>query len=177
MSAMRSLVLVLVAIACSSSSNSGKPLDAAHLPAEVHGILPGTTTEQQAIAALPGAKVVRDRSFGGDHRVEVDEVPGISMEDTAGMKVWLARVDGELRVVMVEAPLVGDCTPVLAKMHELATDGPCKASNRKPDPGEHQMCARTADGSNPLKIYCYDKKSVKLRLPLSSSTESYMIAQ
>jgi hypothetical protein len=169
-------IAILATVAC--GGGGGSKLDAAHLPAEALGLVPGAATEAAAIAAIPGAKVDRDRRLGGDKDVELSEQPALAVRSPdEKTEAWLVKLGGELRLASLRVPLARDCAAVAAAFGDHATNGYCGFSNRRLDPGERQLCAESPDGRK-IWITCHDRRSLSFWLEVSpNASRSYMIRE
>lgn len=173
--------VVMVMAACGAAGPSEDALDPGKLPAELMGLVPGTSTEAQVIAALPGKEVVRDQSFGGDRYVELSGVPAVSVRDPDDnfertAQAWLVKLDGELRLASLRVPIKRACGEVLQDFGDRVKKGYCRFSNRVLDRGEMQMCG-TAAGGQKIWIECHDGKRIELWLEWKrGSSRSYRIA-
>lgn len=164
------LGLVMGAAACGDSPR----LDAAHLPKEALGLVPGLATESEVAHALPDAEVDRDTAFGGDADVRLSDHRGIHVK-SGKTEVWMIKLNGQLRVASLEVPLERDCAEVARDLGDRATNGFCKFSNRVLDPGEKQMCAQTPDGTS-IWITCHDRRSLAFWVNITTNgSRSYMV--
>ncbi|HVV87591.1 MAG TPA: hypothetical protein VHE35_31335 [Kofleriaceae bacterium] len=131
-------------------------LDAAHLPRELHGLMPGVATEHDVAVAFREASAVRDRSFGGTHQVELSGEPAIQVQaPAAGVEAWLIRQDGEARVASIFARTGRACRDVARDLGDRVQSGPCAA--RDAQANEHAYCASTADHRYTIDVSCFDR--------------------
>ncbi len=162
----------LIAVAGCGKAVTGPRLAMDDLPAELHGLMVGVSTEQDVVAAWPDAVVKRDQTLGGDTRVAVNDVPAIKITVDDRVRAWLVPVGGVARVASLRVPVEADCTTVLAAFGGRTTPGSCTPSNRRPSPGEHQVCSATPDGATRITITCHDG-SLGLWLHVSSATSRH----
>lgn len=160
----------------------GEPkLDAAHLPAELMGLVPGVSAEADVVKAIAGATTERDQSLGGDKYVELSGEPAIAVrfpddnfERTP--EAWLVKLGGEHRLVSLRVPIKRTCAEIAKDFGDRATDGYCRFSNRKLEATEKQLCAK-APGGQDIWIECHDGKRLELWLEFKrSGSRSYRIA-
>lgn len=171
MAVLRLASITLVLFAACDGGAAGSGLDAAHLPASVHGILPGRATEADVAAAWRDApNPDRDRSLGGAGPVRLNEHPAIVFDLPGGGEAWLVAIDGEPRVARLVVPILDDCASVVAAMGDRYKPDTCRFSNRKPDPGEHRGCARTLDGRRQISIDCHDRRRLEFWVHWEAST-------
>ena len=166
-------LMTLAACGSSSSSSSGSGsaprLAADHVPPELHGLLPGVSTEADVLAAWPEAVAVRHQSLGGDRPISLDGAPAVKIV-RGDEQAWLVEVGGVHRIASLRLRTTRTCDAVLAAFGPTRP-GPCTPTNRRPSPGEHQVCGATPDGTLPITITCH-AGSLRLRLHLPDRTGS-----
>lgn len=85
-------------------------------------------------------------------------------------QAWLVAVGGVHRIASLRLRTDGACDALLAAFGRTNA-GPCTPTNRRPSPGEHQVCTATPDGALPVTITCH-AGSLRLRLHLPDRTGS-----
>jgi hypothetical protein len=120
-------------------------------PLAARGLVMGVSTEADLKAKLPGAKVSKDTSLGGDMTVQWNDAPAISI-DADKVKAYLGGSPPVLMQLEVEAD--GVCDWVRDKI--LAKHPPtfCGPSNRKTEAKFLEACIATADGKHPIALNC-----------------------
>lgn len=163
--------IALVLVAACEGGEAGRGLDAAHLPASAHGIVPGQATEAAVAAAWRDApNPDRDQSLGGAGPVRLNDRPAIVFDLPGDGEAWLVAIDGEPRVARLVVPILDDCAAVVAAMGDRYKPDTCRFTNRKPDPGEHRGCARTPDGRHQISIDCHDRSRLEFWVHWDEST-------
>lgn len=163
---MRTWAGLLIAIVgcggCGASGTDGTS-EASVLAAETDGLIPGRSTEDDVTRAWPGAKVARDRKFGGEGMVAHDGHPAIQVE-LGQRRAWLTELDGTPRLASLELPLTRACTVAVPALVPRQRYGPC--GNRLADPNEYARCTRTTDGARKLEVSCRDGDALRYRVML-----------
>jgi hypothetical protein len=158
--------LVLVLVGTLGACHKPPALDAAHLPPELHGLMPGVSDLAAVSGALPGAEVKKDKRLGGEGRVELSEKPAIRAHvEAEKLNVWLVDLDGAPRVARVTTQVQDACKGALAALGGRAESGTCQTTNRKFEHDVHELCASTPDGAHKISIEC-EERSGELRMTL-----------
>lgn len=167
---MRTWAALLIAItgcgvgSCGAGGTDGKP-EPSVLAAETDGLVPGRSTEAEVTRAWRGAKVARDRAFGGDGMVAHDGHPAIQLE-LGQRRAWLIELDGAPRLVALGLPLARACTVAVPALVPRQRYGPC--GNRLADPNEYARCTRTTDGARKLEVSCRDGDALRYRVMIAA---------
>ena len=154
-----SLVLAIALVGCNGggSAGSGAPrMTAALMPPGTEGLVLGASTEADVKAKLPGAKVEKDKSFGGDEVVRFNDHPS-EVFSTEGLSLTLwPDAAGTLRLARIHAFSAGRCAWLKQAITPVAGADRCRGSNRVSGDRGHEMfyCLATADGAHPVWVDC-----------------------
>ncbi len=161
-------IALLAITACSSASDpaGGRGgLDPRALPAELLGLVPGVSTEADALAAAkdwPELRHTRDKKYGGEGIAAFNGQPAIYVS-SRGREVTLVELDGAPRAARIRLPIARPCAELFAPLHLEVKRFGC-GGNRLPDDGEQRSCTRTPDGKRTIHVSCFDGKSLDLQV-------------
>jgi hypothetical protein len=153
--------LAIALVGCSSSGGSGggsgaPRMTAALMPPGTEGLVLGASTEADVKAKLPGAKIEKDKSLGGDMVVQFNEHPAETLS-TEGLSMTLWRdAGGTLRLTRIHAFSAGRCAWLKQAIASVPGAATCRGSNRVSGDRGHEMfyCLATADGAHPVWVEC-----------------------
>lgn len=152
----------------------GPPLSDAHMPAQLGELRLSVATEADILAAFPESQVNRDRQFGGEQMVMMNDDPAIMIqrmrplpdppEPLHGLLDWTftLTLDGGETPVMTGFTLYGPAgaSPWCDWMRQGVGSDPeatrCRGTNRRfGDEGSFQeYCVGNADGSRRVDVSC-----------------------
>jgi hypothetical protein len=138
--------LALIALAGCGSYGKGPPMTGDLVPPPVArlGLVMGASTEADVARMLPGAKVGRDRSLGGDMTVLLNDVPAIHY-DGGVVAAWL--IGTPARLVSLNVQEDGVCDWVATNVMSRHPPTFCGPSNRKTEARTLEACLASAGGA------------------------------
>jgi hypothetical protein len=149
--------LLVAALACSTPADDRPRLEPEHLPRELHGIVPGVTTEAELAALLPDATATRDLRYGGRVEVVLSSEPAIQVQSQqVGLEAWLIRITGEVRVTSLFVRIDRRCSAIARDFGAQLRPGACNESGEPSRPNQHDYCTHTPDGRYGIDVSCFD---------------------